>query len=290
MSKRPTPFTSPVDDGKVFFKFHVDKPTTLEAFRGFDGAFVAEIKNRKGFHYDAIHPSAPYLELKTARGIEASRLRNGTSGFWTDMWGSSTDNSRFPFKMRHLPPGTLHFGFDALAQLPMSGAPTLPPVRLSGKWKIDRTKIKTPDLTVMPRKPFLQIRSAKILFVAIANPRIGGQSLAIGEVVFDLQSGAMDEKTSFDYNISEHHFVPSNRLRHGLSSSSGMDAKGTARTRVLNWTVFEDSLTAKLNISGRASVDDRWPLGFQIEPFNFKTAKAGQKLKFKTYPVPLPNS
>lgn len=50
---------------------------------------------------------------------------------------------------------------------------------------------------------------------------------------------------------------------------------GTRRVPTKNW------------VTGRASAANRWPIGFEFEMLNFKTAKVGQK--FKSFPVPLSN-
>ncbi|MBW3636184.1 MAG: hypothetical protein KY445_06915, partial [Armatimonadetes bacterium] len=153
LSKPPQPVR---DNGPLRLSFRVEPPTTLEAFQGMDGAFVVEAQDRKGKSY-LMNQAAPTLELKTARGIEVSRFSKGTTGFWTQVWNSNSNNSRFTFNLGPLPPGTLHFGFDGMATLPSNSAPP-PPVRVHGKWKVDRAKIQPPNLAAMPRNPLVSLR------------------------------------------------------------------------------------------------------------------------------------
>jgi len=98
----------------------------------------------------------------------------------------------------------------------------------------------------------------------------------------------MDENTSFVAKFDKRQLPRDEPTTYGLNWSSDSRFKVAPRTKVRSWTVFSDSLATKFYISGRVSADNRWPLGFQIEPFDFKTAKVGQKLKFKQFPVPLP--
>ena len=78
-------------------------------------------------------------------------------------------------------------------------------------------------------------------------------------------------------------------MTYGLGS--GLDPKrDTVRRRVQQWTInlVPGANTLKSRLSGRASAANRWPLGFEIEPFSFQSARVGQKLNFKQFPVALP--
>lgn len=296
-SKRPAPFK---DDGKVFLSFQIQKPTTLEAFQGYDTAFVIRAKNRLG-HAQQMDKVGPTLQLQTPYGLAVSHLDRGFSGFWMKVWGASSsgaDNHRILLKLRNVPPGKLRFDYHAVA-LPSPSAPATAPlpvkpsVPVSGSWKIDHTQTKAPNLAVLPRKPFVQVRSVTVTQVSLGTPKAGVPYSVEAEMIFDLQSGAMNQKTPFDFDVSEHHFVPTNQGFYGMSWSSGPSpvspvSKETPRTRIRTWRVLNDFPHSKMNVSGRVSADNRWPLGFEIEPFDFKSVKVGQKLRFKQFPVALP--
>jgi hypothetical protein len=240
--------------------------------------------------------------VKTAHGVEVARHNTGNLVSWNrNLWTYSSSNShstRYLIRTGGIPAGEMHFGFFAIAQpsgtvaVSPATSPPLKPRRLSGKWKVDRTQIKTLNLAAMPRKPWVKVRSVTITQVIPGNKRGGVPNKITGEVVFDLQSGAMNEKTPFQESFSEHDVASTNRVSYGMgwssSSSVGMGTPETPRTRVRYWEVSQDSPTVTLNVSGRVSADNRWPLGFEIEPFSFKSAKVGQKLRFKQGPVALP--
>lgn len=289
ISSRPAPV---IDDGKPRLQFRVEAATGIEASRGFDGAFVVEAKDRQGQNY-TMAPGKPYLELETPRGMQVSRLIRGkTTGFGRGFWGNNVHNSRFTFRAGRLPPGTLRFGFDAVAfrgRVAMGVTP-LPPTRLSAKWQVDRTKVQPLDRAAMRRKPLLQMRSVTINRITpIGGPRSPG--LITGDIVFDLQGAAMNEKTPLECTFLEHQMVPGTLRRSGVAYSrrpSKAPAPPQPRTRVVKWFSYVQTPTDAFQLTGRASADNRWPLGFEIEPFGFKTAKVGQKLKFKQFPVVLP--
>ncbi len=298
-STRPAPVR---DDGKVFLYFYTQKPTTQEAFQGYDTAFVLQARNRVGQarQMDKVEPT---LQLQTPYGLAVSHMDRGFSGFWIKVWGTSfahRDDHRILLKLHNVPPGKLRFDFRAVALPPqnppaMTPLPVTLPRPVSGSWKIDHTQIKAPNLSALPRKPLVKVRSVTVTQVSPGNTKAGVPYSVEAEIVFDLQSGAMGEKTPFDFDVHEHHFVPANQGFYGMSWSAGPSinpfrpvTKETPRTRIRSWKVFNDFPLVKMNVSGRASADNRWPLGFQIEPFDFRSVKVGQKLKFKAFPVALP--
>ncbi len=110
-----------------------------------------------------------------------------------------------------------------------------------------------------------------------------------GEAVFVLNGVAMNYATSFDSDL---HLRELRSLKPPKQSglSGGYTTRDAPRRRTIEWQVAPNILTNKIQITGRASADNRWPLGFQIEPFSFQTVKVGQKLKFKQFPVALPQA
>ncbi|PQV64876.1 hypothetical protein B1R32_103143 [Abditibacterium utsteinense] len=293
MSKRPIP---KIDDGKLHPQFRLDKPSALEAFRGANTALVISFKGASAKDFDCQQLS-PYLQVKTSRGVEVARYSmRGIVPWDENLWNYSSSNNtstRFLLQTRAVPAGEMHFGFFGVAQpnasftaSPTASAP-LKPVRLSGKWKVDRTQFKPTNIASWPRKPFVKVREVVITEKTTGNPRGGVPNRITGEIIFDLQSATMEEKTSFEASFSEHHFTPPTQITYGMSYGSGQ-TKETPRTRAQSWMVNSKSPKTRLNVSGRVSADNRWPLGFTIEPFNFQNVKVGQKLKFKQFPVPLP--
>lgn len=286
----------PVDD-KPRPHFSIAAPTTLEAFGGADAAFVIEIKNFPRQEFEIPFDFKAYLQVKTPHGLETARANESNYLPWTQkLWlgrAINGETNRFKFRSAALPSGEAHFGFSTIAQpllLPVASSATarLKPLHLSGKWKVDRAQIKPLNLAAWPRKPWVAVRSVTITQRMPGNIRGGIPGSVRGEVVFDLQSAAMDGKTAFEIDFGEHHLVPKNSSTYGINSGVPIGHKEKPRTRVRYFEVRDVLVTSKFHVSGRVSADNRWPLGFQIEPFDFKTAKVGQKLKFKQFPVALP--
>lgn len=293
-SRRPV---LPLDDGKLHPQFRLEAPSALEAFRGANAAFVIEIPGAAAKNI-SFHNN-PYLQLKTPHGVETAWQYRGSNLSWRfKLWNYSAhhnDTSRFLLRTSEVPDGEMHFGFfgigqsyGAVAASPAMSAPPKP-VRLSGKWKVDRAQLKPLNLVTWPRQPLVRLREARVTEVYLSpNIKLNGPNSVTAECIFVLQGATTDAKTSFEASFSEHHFVPRNRSTYGASWGLGQIVKETPRIRVRQWSVNDDSTATQLNVSGRVSADGRWPLGFQIAPFNFKTVKVGQKLKFKQFPVPLP--
>ncbi|MBW3636185.1 MAG: hypothetical protein KY445_06920, partial [Armatimonadetes bacterium] len=146
-----------------------------------------------------------------------------------------------------------------------------------------------PNLAAMPRNPLVSLREVVITEKVAGNARGGVPDEIKAEAVFDLNGVGTNQKSPFEFSIS-------NQTRAATGPTYGMtwghrSAKDTPRRRVRSWTVSTSPAdTAKARVSGRASADNRWPLGFEIEPFSFKTVRVGQKLKFKQFPVALPQT
>jgi hypothetical protein len=204
---------------------------------------------------------------------------HGTELDWdNDLWDfTSTPNNltRALVKTRAIPEGTLHFGTYIVAKSSKpGGAAIAKPLRFSGKWSVDRSQITPTNLKVWPRKPLISLRE-----VTITEKTAGGG--VTGECVFQLDGVGMDTGTSFEISFSS-----------GCSWGMGLHPRTaeTPRTRVRQWSVSQPTTGGSYFVSGRVSADNRWPLGFEIEPFNFKSARVGQKLKFNQGPVSLPKS
>ncbi len=287
-SKRPR---ATLDEEPLRLGFHLEKPTALEAFRGANATCVVEIVGPSANNYQ-MQQVAAYLEVKTPQGVATSWAFKGHSSHRWDyeVWSYSSltlKGARLSLKTPAIPAGTLHFGCYGIAR-PSGETPLTKPVRVSGKWKVDRAQFKAPDIASWPRQPLVMLREVVIKEKRMGNARAGVPNRIAVEPVFTLNGAAMDEKTSFEANFSSRESQSPNRTTYGTSYLGGAVTRAMPRRRTARWSVSADSLTNKIYVSGRASADNRWPLGFQIEPFDFKTAKVGQKLRFKQFPVALP--
>jgi hypothetical protein len=268
------------DEGKLHLAFHVEKPTTLEAFKGSDAALVVGLAG-EGADKMRVASSDPWLEVQGAHGAERSYMSRGYSGIWTKVWKSNSNGTRFTINSQVIPAGQLRFGTSSAIQT--LSATTFAAPR-TGSWLLNRAQIKPFGFKKMTRLPLVHLRSVKIIQINPGNIR--------GETVFDLTGPTMNAQTPFDYDFSER--------RSGMGSGYGSSdlTPQTATRRVREWTVFKPFVTASgytpkivpVRISGRVSADNRWPLAFQIEPFTLAKIKVGQKLRFKSWPVPVPKS
>lgn len=91
----------------------------------------------------------------------------------------------------------------------------------------------------------------------------------------------MDESTPLEINFG---------CRNGsMGWGSSPPPEGTnPRIRTVSFTPYPHSQLAY--VSGRVSVGKNWPLGFEIEPFDYKKVKVGHRLKVKAFPVALPKT
>lgn len=227
------------------------------------------------------------LKVQTARGIEESRV-NSYSGLWREVWkGTWQDKNvmRFPIHTAKIPTGTLRFSWTGIAQVARAASAPRS-VRLAGDWPVDRTRIKPFPFDKMARSPLVVLRWVKVTQV------FPGQVNA--ECVFDLSGVNMNVQTPTEFSFCGEARVGT--VTYGASwgtAMSGLATPETAIRRVREWAI-STTPTAKSKIighvSGRASAGNRWPLAFQIEPFDFAKVKVGQKLKFKSWPAPVPKS
>ncbi len=287
VSNRPTP----LDEAKPRLRFHLEKPTTLEALQGVETAFRVEPINGAGKPM-MLQQGEPYLEVKTARGIEVSRYSGERTPRLSVAWMTNENNLRFGVGLKRVSAATMFFGFDGIARPPIAlpGATPTPPemLRVNGKWKVDRAQIQPINLAALPRKPLVSLREVVVTERKAANRRAGTPGQITGKAVFDLHGAAMNQKTSFAVSFSNGTGPNNATLSYGMGWGGGQ-TQDTLRRRVREWKLYgSPGIHTQARISGRSSADNRWPLGFQIEPFDFKTAKVGQKLKFKQFPVALP--
>lgn len=280
------------DADALRLKFRIDKPTALEAFRGANVAFVIESEGYDNKHYESPQMT-PYLEVQTPRGKQVSWKNRGSVQRWGNgVWNYTAQNhrtTRFLLDTRAVPAGTLHFGCYGIAQPNFPGVTArLKPLRGSGKWKVDRAQIKPLNLATWPRHPLVSLREVVVTRKIAGNPRGGTSDTVTGEAIFELNGAAMNQQSAFAVDFSNQ-ARPVRGVTYGMGNSTG-SAKDTVRRRVREWMVDSSPFgrTSQARVSGRVSAANRWPLGFQFEPFSFQAVKVGQKLKFKQFPVALP--
>jgi hypothetical protein len=269
-------------EDKLYLSFHRETPTALEAFSGADAAAVVEIKGPNtqpgaGLGPLRVWQSSHRLELKTPQGTQVSRSDGASWNRWGNVWKGGLNNSRFVLDLSRVPPGQLFFAVDAQLS-PMSSPPAPGAARLSGKWKVERAKIKPFRFRRISRAPLITLRSASILRRNPGNIQ--------GEVIFDLPGASMSEQTLLNLQ-----FTGGGVNSWGTGSSGGTTP--TALRRVIEWTAANPgfgypSAKPTVRITGRASGDNHWPLAFAIEPFDFSKVRVGQHLNVRSWPAPLP--
>ena len=185
--------------------------------------------------------------------------------------------------MKEIPPGDLKFGMSGMA-IPQFTTGTHPSFPIKKVWPIERNNLKSFDFS-LPRAPNLKIKSATISEASNRKLRI------------DIAFVFLSSKDLADMIWQEHYeeangwfFVPSSGAK-----------RGTVRNRIATIMIappvggfpsgFAYGAKPKappIEISGRVSADNCWPLAFKIEPFDFRKVKFGQQLPFKSWPAPLP--
>lgn len=281
LSKRKV--TSPTPVKPLHLAFRVEKPTMLEAFGGADAALVVELQghdaDKLGFYR-----SDPWLEVQGAHGVLRSYESRGYSGVWTKVWKGNWNNSRFPVNAGIIPPGRLRFGFDAQMGLSNGTMPSATMPHLSGNWAINRALIHPVEFQKMARAPLIVLRRVKV------TSAVGGQIVV--ECVFDLLAAGANAQTPTEFDFSGETRVGAITYSTSWSTSmSGTATRETPTRRVREVSLYIPPTKGKTlisRISGRVSANNRWPLAFQVEPFDLLKVKVGQTLKFKSWPVPIP--
>jgi len=246
--------------------FHIEKPTTLEAFAGSNVALVVGMAGKNAEKLRLQHVNH-VLKANTKRGI--MRFDDGGDSRLISNTKSNGKNWRLTINEDVIPLGDLSINCNATIA-PASGmAPKVLPYK-EGRWKIDRTKITSFPFKQMPRKPLVTLKSVTVTQTA---------GYFSAKSVFSLDGVAMTEKTSFDANLRSR--------RYGMGYETNFNPQKTARLREIEWSIFT-SIGGMTYVSGRVSADERWPLAFEIEPFNTAKVKVGQKLRFKAFPASLP--
>ena len=268
------------DDGKPKLSFRFEQPTTLRAFDGVKAVIVAEVSpDRTQFlrrtDYCVASSSQAWLDVKTPQGTKTWN-RNSTKAFAPDSF-DELSGCDYYFFMKRVPEGELTLRLKGTrVSLKQSAAakPALFPIR--GQWKIDKSHIKSFDFA-RPRTPEVKLRS-----ITLSN--LSGVNLSV-DAIFALTGQDVDANTPFETQLT---------MPWGWSNGSSNGSSGSDPTQrsVSFFLVARPNSAGKISsivtVIGRVSADNRWPLAFKTEPFDFKTAKVGQQLKFKSWPAPLP--
>ena len=274
-SRRPTPKPSYVGPQ---LQFRDETPKALQAFDGVQQALTISIgKDSKGAQFSAFGQPKSWLHIKTPQNTE-TWYSSGTGTLpVSGVSMASENNQKYSILIKQVPQGALTAGFsgqivnDALR-------PAVKPIFVKRQWNVSKSKFKPFDFN-LPRASLVKLTSATISTVSATQ--------LAARFTFALQGMAMNEKTTLDNQFDE---------KHGLSFGYSMNGKVNApKARVCECYIMRKNSTMgvgaapmTIELSGRVSADNRWPLAFSIEPFDFKTAKVGQQLKFKSWPAPLP--
>lgn len=288
--------------GPLRLEFHVEPPTTMEAFRGTDAVMVVELKGQNTRIGPNLKPIIAYgglglLKVQTAHGVRSAR-EDGSAGQW-NQWRNvwfSPNRLRTGLNFAHIPRGKLSFGMatsvaPALLVGPASMLPRAQPKPLSSVWAVDPKQIKPFSFKSIP-PPAVVLRS-----VSITSATPGGRYVS-GEIVFDLTGQATNAQTPFGFAPT---LLVGNRNQLGWGTSMTWNATPETPTRRVrefcliklatrllpNGRIVPQS-DQILRLSGRANADNCWPLSFATEPFDCAKVKKGQTFKFKSWPAPVP--
>ena len=260
------------DDGKPKLRFSVTQPTALQAFSGVKAvADIELIDSARGIEFEATSSGVPqrfvWLQSRSSQGIKNWDSNKG--GKWTDINIADYYDKRFSLNMKQIPPGEIIVGFDGYF-VPVSDPQSLKLYRFQNQWKLEKARIKPFDFA-LPRQPLIEIKSVKL----INKPTL--QQIGV-EIAWLLMGHDMNEQTTVEQRVN---FDGGSSITRDPASPR----RGTIRCDCIS--SFGEPLD-EVTITGRISADNRWPLAFAVEPFDYKTAKVGQKLKFKSWPAPLP--
>ena len=266
--------------------FRVEKPTTLEAFKGADAVWVTKIEGDDASSSDlAFAKMERVVEWKTSKGTQIVPTNSYSySSPWSKVWKGPQNFNRLPLAQMFIPAGELYFKFKAqpVSKNNKPGAAATPMPPLVGRWKIDRGQFAPFNFKAMSRTPQIRIRAVKVVQ--------GGPSFVEGEIQFDLLGAGMDAQTQVDsFLLGELPFRGSTYLAN-FDTNVTVDPKNPLR-RTLKWNLNGPASPPPKtfgNLHGRISADARWPLAFQLDPIDMSKVKAGQNLTFKQWPAPIP--
>ena len=270
-SRRPVP--QPYIPPK--FSLSYEPPSALKAFEGAQTVIVAKLgDDSDGNSYildGALRPKY-WLDATTPQGTKTLRDDGSGSLKLKGVSMSVANNQWFYFYLTAIPDGDLTFGISGKA-ISSSFPSKAKPHQIKQELRVDKTRLKNFDFS-LPRAPLVKIKSATI-------SQITRPSGATVQLILVVQGGKKMEEVRVQTDFKE---------SHGYVNSSSMQKSPNApRNFVIEADVFDaNGIIEKVELSGRISADNQWPLAFEIEPFDYAKVKVGQQLKFKSWPAPLP--
>ena len=274
-SRRPSPFptskTKPLYVGPQL-ELAVETPTTLQAFDGVKTVFMVKVSDdSKGENYQIDYPTRLWLRVATPQG---TKLWVDNILFYNDEnWISSYHSTGHSVAIKQMPQGKVTLGF--WGNVPPS------PKFLGGKWIVDQSKVKPFDFS-LARVPLVNLQSLTITNAV--------DSHIVIEAVIGFDNNIISRDTPFQFQVRDSSKDESGWQiyvsHNGIRTSQNWKVKFTLDH--LNPFSGAGDVKHFVAFTGRISADNRWPLAFKIEPFDFKIAKVGLQLQFKQWPAPLP--
>ena len=149
----------------------------IEAFEGTAAVFRVKVENDDEKNL-FLQTYKPYLECRTP-GSEVSRNYDSALS-WSRALHMPVENEndlRILVRMKDVPAGTLLFGMDGIVRPTPSSKTAMPnppkAFRVSGKWKVERARIKAVNLAALPRQPLISLREVVITQKVAGDARIG---------------------------------------------------------------------------------------------------------------------
>lgn len=266
-----TPKSKPLYIGPQL-RFDIETPTALQAFDGVKTVLKINVSDDSaGKHYRIDYPTRIWLRVATPHGTKS--WHNDMPFYEDESWISSYHSSGSSVAIKQMPRGQVTLGF--WGNVPPS------PNFLGGKWKVDQSKAKPFDFS-LPRAPLVNLQS-----LTITN---SVKSHIVVEAAFAYDRAALSQDTPFQFQVRDSSGDETGWQvsvnHHGIRTSQNWKVRFTLNH--LNPFTGKGDAKHLIAFTGRISADNRWPLAFQVEPFDYKSAKVGQKLKFKSWPAPLP--
>lgn len=253
-------------------QLNIETPTALQAFDGVKTVLMVKVSDDStGKHYQIDYPTKLWLRVATTQGTKS--WRNDTPFYDDESWISSYHSSVSSVAIKQMPRGKATLGF--WGNVPPS------PNFLGRKWKVDQSKAKPFDFS-LPRAPLVNLQSLTLTEAMASHIAV--------EAVFGFDGNTISRDTPFQFQVKDSSGDETGWqilvYHHGIRTSQTWKVKFTLDH--LNPFTGKGKAIHLIAFTGRISADNRWPLAFVIEPFDYKTAKFGQQLKSKSWPAPLP--
>ena len=213
-----------------------------------------------------------WLDVATPQGIKSWRT-DGTGTFQIKGASAMNDaNQWYYIYLTEIPDGDLTFGVSGKA-ISSSFPSKAKPHQIKQALSVDKSKLEKFDFS-LPRAPLVKIKSATI-------SRITRPSSATVQLILVLQGAKKMEEIGVQTDFKESHgFVGSTSMQRSPKASRNLIVEANV--------IGGNAISKKVELAGRVSADNHWPLAFKIEPFDYAKVKVGQQLPFKSWPAPLP--